>query len=147
MISKNEGCDCGNQPHDLGNVEINVQTACAGTSPSAELAAPQPGCGTPRNPGSLIDEKVTLLIAASAAIAANCEPCLRKIVAGLNEAGVGAADIRQAVKIGQFVKDKPAANMKRLADELAGTRLAPSASAAASCPLDVGVLTATCGQS
>jgi len=71
----------------------------------------------------IVDKKVTLLIAAGAAIAANCEPCLNKIVADLKEAGVGTNDIRRAVEIGQFVKDKPAANMKQLADKLTGTRL------------------------
>jgi uncharacterized membrane protein len=71
----------------------------------------------------IVDYKVTMLIAAGAAMAANCEPCLNKIVPDLIEAGVAAADIRKAVEIGQFVKDKPAAIMKDAADTLAGTRL------------------------
>ena len=56
-------------------------------------------------------------------MAANCEPCLNKIVPDLIEAGVAQADIRKAVKIGQFVKDKPAAIMKEAADVLTGTQL------------------------
>jgi len=71
----------------------------------------------------IVDYKVTMLIAAGAAMAANCEPCLNKIVPDLIEAGVAEADIRKAVEIGQFVKDKPAAIMKETADALAGTRL------------------------
>jgi alkylhydroperoxidase/carboxymuconolactone decarboxylase family protein YurZ len=71
----------------------------------------------------IVDYKVTMLIAAGAAMAANCEPCLNKIVPDLIEAGVDEADIQKAVEIGQFVKDKPAAIMKEAADALAGTRL------------------------
>jgi alkylhydroperoxidase/carboxymuconolactone decarboxylase family protein YurZ len=71
----------------------------------------------------IVDYKVTMLIAAGAAMAANCEPCLNKIVPDLIEAGVAEADIQKAVEIGQFVKDKPAAIMKEAADTLAGTRL------------------------
>lgn len=73
--------------------------------------------------GKIIDEKVRLLIAAGAAMAANCVPCLESIVPSLKAAGVGARDIRAAVGIGQFVKDKPAEVMKALADELTGSHL------------------------
>ena len=55
----------------------------------------------------IVDYKVTMLIAAGAAMAANCEPCLNKVVPDLINAGVAEADIRKAVEIGQFVKDKP----------------------------------------
>jgi alkylhydroperoxidase/carboxymuconolactone decarboxylase family protein YurZ len=72
----------------------------------------------------IVDFKVTMLIAAGAAMAANCEPCLNKVVPDLFEAGVAEADIRKAVEIGQFVKDKPAAIMKEAADALAGSQLA-----------------------
>ncbi len=71
----------------------------------------------------IVDYKVTMLIAAGAAMAANCEPCLNKIVPDLMEAGVAEADIRRAVEIGQFVKDKPAAIMKEAADALTGAHM------------------------
>ena len=71
----------------------------------------------------IIDYKVTMLIAVGAAMAANCEPCLNKVVPDLIEAGVAEADIRKAVEIGQFVKDKPAAIMKEAADALTGTNM------------------------
>lgn len=71
----------------------------------------------------IVDYKVTMLIVAGAAMAANCEPCLNKIVPDLIEAGVADEDIRKAVEIGQFVKDKPAAIMKQAADILTGTQL------------------------
>ena len=74
----------------------------------------------------IVDFKVTMLIAAGAAMAANCEPCLNKVVPDLIAAGVAEADIRKAVEIGQFVKDKPAAIMKEAADALTGSDLSYS---------------------
>ena len=74
----------------------------------------------------IVDFKVTMLIAAGAAMAANCEPCLNKVVPDLLAAGVAEADIRKAVEIGQFVKDKPAAIMKEAADVLTGSQLVDS---------------------
>ena len=82
----------------------------------------------------IVDEKVRLLIAAGAAMAANCEPCLNKIIPGLRAAGVNERDIRAAVGVGQYVKDQPAALMKQLADELTGSHLA-QAPASGCCPL------------
>ena len=78
---------------------------------------------TAREIPQIVDYKVTMLIAAGAAMAANCEPCLNKVVPDLIEAGVTEADIRKAVEIGQFVKDKPAAIMKAAADALTGTTM------------------------
>ncbi len=76
-------------------------------------------------------------IAAGAAMAANCEPCLNKIVPDLIEAGVAEGDIRKAVEIGQFVKDKPAAIMKEAADALTGSQLADQQkSEGCGCPAD-----------
>lgn len=101
---------------------------------------------TAKNNPEIVDYKVTMLIAAGAAMAANCEPCLNKVVPDLIEAGVAEADIRRAVEIGQFVKDKPAAIMKEAADVLTGTNLAdPHASEA--CPADAlnQPSTAACG--
>lgn len=83
----------------------------------------------------IVDHKVTLLIATGAAMAANCEPCLNKVVPDLIEAGVAQADIRAAVEIGQYVKDRPAALMKQAADVLAGTELSEG-SEAAGCPAE-----------
>jgi hypothetical protein len=92
---------------NLGKKEPNI----------TELHPPKPAPG-------IVDFKVTMLIAAGAAMAANCEPCLNKIVPDLIEAGVAEGDIRKAVEIGQFVKDKPAAIMKEAADALTGSQLA-----------------------
>ena len=83
----------------------------------------------------IVDYQVTMLIAAGAAIAANCEPCLNKVVPDLIEAGVAEADIRKAVEIGQFVKDRPAAIMKEAADYLTGTHLSDK-QATEECPAE-----------
>ena len=99
-----------------------------------------------KNNPQIVDYKVTMLIAAGAAMAANCEPCLNKVVPDLIEAGVAESDIRKAVEIGQFVKDKPAAIMKEAADVLTGTHLSDPL-ASEGCP--AGTLnqpaTAACG--
>ena len=89
----------------------------------------------PKDDTDIVDYKVTMLIAAGAAMAANCEPCLNKIVPDLLEAGVAEADIRRAVEIGQFVKDKPAAVMKEAADLLTGSRLSKRR-ASGGCPAE-----------
>ncbi len=103
---------------------------CCGDGKGRKTAIDESVAGETGGKGSLnkgdeiVDHKVTLLIAAGAAMAANCEMCLNKIVPDLVEAGVAEADIRRAVEIGQFVKDKPAAIMKEAADALTGSRLA-----------------------
>ena len=85
---------------------------------------------------AIIDYQVGLLIAAGAAMAANCEPCLNKAVPDLIEAGVSMPDIRKALEIGQFVKDKPASLMREAADMLAGTHLTGKSATLPGCPLD-----------
>ena len=85
-------------------------------------------------PREIVDFKVTMLIAAGAAMAANCEPCLNKVVPDLIEAGVAETDIRKAVEIGQFVKDKPAAIMKEAADALTGSQMADPNPSSDGCP-------------
>ncbi len=91
---------------------------------SAAGAPEQPaagGCPADRlGPGYAF--KVTMLIGAGAAMAANCEWCLSQAVPNLIEAGVADADIRKAVEIGQSVKDRVAAVMKEAADLMAGTQ-------------------------
>ena len=83
----------------------------------------------------IVDYKVAMLIAAGAAMAANCESCLNKVVPELIEAGVSIADIRSAVSIGQAVKDRPAAIMREAADVLTGTQLSRG-SVSEGCPLE-----------
>ena len=74
--------------------------------------------------------RVTMLIAAGAAMAANCEFCLNRVIPDLIEVGVSETDMRRAVEIGQFIKDKPAAIMKEAADTLTGSNLLKEAAPA-----------------
>jgi len=125
---------------------MGKKTGCCdqGNQAAASRSEKQAGSDAVRNSVyKIVDKKVTLLIAAGAAMAANCEPCLNKIVVDLKEAGVGTNDIRRAVEIGQFVKDKPAANMKQLADKLTGTRLGLMRSSE-ECPLEQKDQTCVC---
>jgi AhpD family alkylhydroperoxidase len=62
-----------------------------------------------------------MLIAAGSAMAANCEPCLNRVIPNLIEAGVPDSEIRRAAEIGQCVKDREADIIKEAADVLAGT--------------------------
>ena len=84
---------------------------------------------------SLVDQNVSLLIAAGAAMAANSKVCLEKSVRDLNEAGVPKELIQGAIEAGQMVKDKPNLIMKRAADALTGTRLAEGIVEGA-CPIE-----------
>lgn len=106
----------------------NSEKCCGGTGQQAtcaeSVAKGVKGEQRQNDSPQLIDHKVTLLIAAGAAMAANCEACINKIIPDLKEAGVADADIRRAVEIGQFVKDKPAGRIENLADKLTGARLA-----------------------
>jgi alkylhydroperoxidase/carboxymuconolactone decarboxylase family protein YurZ len=65
--------------------------------------------------------KRVMLIAAGSAMAANCEPCLNMVIPNLIEVGAPDTEIRRAVEIGQYVKDREADIMKQAADVLAGT--------------------------
>jgi alkylhydroperoxidase/carboxymuconolactone decarboxylase family protein YurZ len=58
----------------------------------------------------------TMLIAAGAAMAAGCEPCLNKVVPELIENGVSEIDIRHAVLLGQHAKDGAAASILSVID-------------------------------
>jgi AhpD family alkylhydroperoxidase len=65
--------------------------------------------------------KRVMLIAAGSAMAASCEPCLNMVIPNLIEVGVPEVEIRRAVEIGQYVKDREADKMREAADILAGT--------------------------
>jgi hypothetical protein len=72
----------------------------------------------------LMGEEMSLLVAAGAALAANSEAYLNKVVADLKKAAVPEEHIRAAVQVGQAVKDKPAKRLKEAADLLTGSNLA-----------------------
>ena len=63
---------------------------------------------------------IQILIAMGSAVAAGCQPCLKQLVSLAKDEALEDARMRAAVTIGQFVKDQPARDMKKLAHELLG---------------------------
>lgn len=84
------------------------------------LAAGEPGLFTPA---------VAELVAIGAAIAANCEPCLKYHYRQAQLLGVSKADMASAVKTAASVKDSPHQAILRLANRLTSAAL-PAADAA-----------------
>ena len=74
--------------------------------------------------GKTLDPETQLLVAIGAAVSAGCQPCLTRLVGMAQAAAIGSQKMQTAAIIGQFVKDQPATDMKKLADELLGTHLA-----------------------
>ncbi|MGD0208783.1 MAG: arsenite methyltransferase [Verrucomicrobiota bacterium] len=66
---------------------------------------------------------VNELVAIGAAIAANCEPCLKYHYHEAQQFGVSKADMARAVETGAKVKDSPHQAILRLADRLTGAGL------------------------
>jgi AhpD family alkylhydroperoxidase len=69
-------------------------------------------------PITLCTPAVEELIGTSAAIAANCLPCLRYHIRKAESLGVSKADLARAVAIGSAVKQVPAKEVMELADRL-----------------------------
>lgn len=72
-----------------------------------------------------LDAGTEELIAIGAALAANCEPCLRYHVRRGAEVGCTPEAMRRAVEIAQGVKETPARLLASLADRLLGSSLGP----------------------
>jgi AhpD family alkylhydroperoxidase len=64
------------------------------------------------------------LVAMGAAIAANCEPCLKYHYQQAQQLGVSKADMARGVQMGAKVKESPHQAILRLADKLTGAGLA-----------------------
>ena len=71
--------------------------------------------------GSGLSPEIGELVAIGAAIAANCEPCLKYHYDQAHQLGLSKADIGQAVKIAAGVKDTPHRAILRLAARLTGS--------------------------
>jgi AhpD family alkylhydroperoxidase len=76
---------------------------------------------------------VNELVAIGAAIAANCEPCLKYHYHEAQQLGVSKADMARAVETGAKVKDSPHQAILRLADRLTGAGLGQPADASDPC--------------
>jgi AhpD family alkylhydroperoxidase len=59
-----------------------------------------------------------VLVALGAAIAANCEPCLKSHVGKAVEAGLSTDQLRAAVAVARKVKETPARHIQEAAERL-----------------------------
>jgi AhpD family alkylhydroperoxidase len=97
------------------------QVASVGRYPERqELAS---WAGLSQGTASLFSPAVNELVAMGAAIAANCEPCLKYHYREAQKLGVSKEDMAQAVQMGAKVKDSPHQAILKLADRLTGADL------------------------
>ena len=89
--------------------------------------------GVKSGESSLFSPAVAELVAIGAAIAANCEPCLKYHYREAQRLGVSKADMARAVKMAASVKDPPHQAILRLADKLTGAGLSNPAAASDPC--------------
>jgi AhpD family alkylhydroperoxidase len=66
----------------------------------------------------LFTPAVKELVALGAALACNCEPCLRHHFREAEKLGIGDEDIRAALEMAAIVKQTPARNARKLAQRL-----------------------------
>lgn len=82
-------------------------------------------CGVAeRTEASIYSAPVAELVAMGAAIACNCEPCLKYHYAAARKLGVSKEDMALAVATAKAVKDTPADSILNLADKLLGKSIA-----------------------
>jgi AhpD family alkylhydroperoxidase len=99
-----------------------VEHLPAGTKPADYIASVEV---LARKAMSAVDYSAAVneLVAIGAAIAANCEPCLKHHYHQAQQFGVAKADLARAAKTGALVKDSPHQAIRRLADRLTGAGL------------------------
>ena len=89
--------------------------------------------GVKSGESSLFNPAVAELVAIGAAIAANCEPCLKYHYRQAQTLGVSKADMARAVQIAAKVKDSPHQAILRLANRLTGSSLNTAEAASDPC--------------
>ena len=72
-------------------------------------------------PMTLSSPAVKELVALGAALACNCEPCLRHHYREAKKLGISDDDIRSAFDMAAMVKQTPARNAQALAEKLLGS--------------------------
>src|SRR5512136_1694607 len=82
---------------------------------------------------SIYSPAVNELVAIGAAIACNCEPCLKYHYREAQRLGVSKADMASALKMAAIVKDAPHQAVLRLADKLTGASLSNPAAVSDRC--------------
>lgn len=113
-------------PGEVYSISVRARKTASGPSPDQE--------GTRHRAPASLDPKTEELIAIGAALASNCEPCLRYHIRRGTEVGCTRQEMRRAVEVAEDVKATPARLVARLADRLLGPspgRLEPEASCGA----------------
>ncbi|MFI5337938.1 MAG: arsenite efflux transporter metallochaperone ArsD, partial [Opitutales bacterium] len=106
-------------------VLVDGKTLVSGSYPTrAELAA---AVGVEAGAQGIFTPAVAELVAIGAAIAANCDPCLRFHVNAATKQGATLDDITLAIEMGVKVKDAPHRAILRLAARLTHPEPAPAA--------------------
>lgn len=82
---------------------------------------------------SIFSPAVAELVAIGAAIAANCEPCLKYHYRQAQSLGVSKVDMARAAEMGAKVKDSPHQSILRLANRLTGCGLSAAEAAGDPC--------------
>ena len=110
---------------------VDGQVVASGHYPERSQLSAALGLGSGGN--SLFSPAVAELVAIGAAIAANCEPCLKYHYRQAQVLGVSKADMARAVEMGGKVKDSPHQSILRLADKLTGASVSNPATASDPC--------------
>jgi AhpD family alkylhydroperoxidase len=119
----------GTKPSDY-IVSLEVQAR----KPATAVVGSQGG----KAEGSIFSPAIGELVAIGAAVAANCEPCLKYHYDKANRLGLSKAEMAQAVSIATGVKAAPHRAILRLADRLTGTGTSQSDMLSALCCSDSG---------
>jgi len=106
-----EGNDC------LPLIVIDGQIVSRASYPDRDTVSRLAGLADGKQP-SLFSPQVQELVAIGAAIASNCEPCLKFHYDKARKLGVSAQDMHSAVAVALAVKDTPARAMVDLAGKL-----------------------------
>jgi len=112
-----EGNEC------LPLIVVNGIIASRARYPSRDELARLTGLAE-KAPASVYTEAIAELVAIGAAIASNCEVCLKYHYDRARKLGVSNEDMERAVKTAQSVKESPARSILELADRLLGRRKA-----------------------
>ena len=124
-------------------VLVDGKVVVTGTYPSREELAGLVGLSSGKP--SLFSPAVGELVAIGAAIAANCEPCLRYHMREAEKLGVSVSDMALAVAMAAKVKDAPHQAVLRLAAKLTGPAEKTAASCASPAPEAAGQGGSCCG--
>jgi AhpD family alkylhydroperoxidase len=112
-------------------IMVDGKVVASGTYPTRDELAGL--LGLSGSPASLFTPAVAELVAIGAAIAANCDPCLRYHEGEAKKLGVSPSDVARAVELAARVKDAPHRNIMRLAAKLTRTEPAAAVATAGAC--------------